>query len=97
VGVDITAEVKIVNEEDMSGKRKWYATVYDKPPGCYPAAGTKLNGPAEITFHNIFPKAKDDKASFKAKLEEKIKKMEDVTFGKYDIGTGILSFLIPHW
>jgi nuclear pore complex protein Nup98-Nup96 len=93
-GIDLDSIITI-KDKDVS--------VYYKQEdmGTKPAEGTKLNRPAVITFHKVFPKdgpqsSVEMKKLYEKKLKRCTEKM-DAEFIMYDADTGIWMFRVHHF
>uniref|UniRef100_A0A7S3QAT4 Peptidase S59 domain-containing protein n=1 Tax=Chaetoceros debilis TaxID=122233 RepID=A0A7S3QAT4_9STRA len=69
--------------------------------GSKPAVGTKLNRPAIITLHDVFPKngpesTEEEKDKFEKKIEKKTKQM-GASFILMDASIGVWKFQVEHF
>ena len=91
-GVDLDSTVEIENGN---------VSVYDSAElnGNKPARGSKLNRPAVITMHQIYPSSgstAEQKAKFSKKIMKSTKKM-GAEFISFDIDSGIWKFRVGHF
>ena len=93
-GIDLDLVISIKHKD---------VSVYEKQEemGTKPAEGTKLNRPAVITMHDVFP-SEGPQASAQRKIEfdRKIKKSTKnmgAEFIMYDVEKGIWMFRVPHF
>jgi len=92
-GIDLDSIISI-EERDIS------VYLEQEKLGTKPSVGTKLNRPAVLTFHHVYPKGGGSQASLEGKFQEKLEKSTEAMgaeFIKYDSTEGIWAIKVPHF